>query len=55
MLAHPCNLRWCPTGTAGDAAGRFGCRHGWFCGDVRMMMGLVDSSNNNKNFESQYP
>ena len=43
------NLRQCPTGTARDTVGKFGCR------DVRMMMGLVDSSNNNEKFESQYP
>ena len=49
------NLRWCPTGTAGDAAGKFAYRHGWFCRDVRLMTGLVDGSNNNEKFESQYP
>ena len=49
------NLRWCPSAAAGDAAGKFRCGHGRFRRDVRIMVGLVDSNNNNEKFESQYP
>ena len=48
-------FRWCPAGTGSDAAGEFGCRHGWFCRDAWMVMGLADSSSNNEKFETQYP
>ena len=34
--------------SCGDAAVKFGCRHGWFCRDARMMMWLANSSSINE-------